>query len=66
MAFVNIMPVIVEGKDAVRITVNKGSMAPYHAKNKKCCAQRHAATRLLAEKDNLTGHILQNFEEVSP
>ena len=66
MVFVNIMPVIVEGKDSIRIIINKGSMAPYYAKSKKCCAQRHAAIRLLTEKDNLTGHILQNFKKVFP
>lgn len=44
MAFVNITPVIAEGKD-VRIAVNKGSMPPYHAKSKECCAQRRVAIR---------------------
>ncbi len=38
------MPVIAEGKD-VRIAVNKGSMTPYRAKRKECCAKRRAAIR---------------------
>lgn len=44
MAFVNIMPVIAEGKD-VRIAVNKGGMTQYYAKRKERCAQRRAAIR---------------------
>ena len=44
MAFVNIMPVIVEGKD-VCVAVNKGSVPPYYAKRKGCCAKMRAAIR---------------------
>lgn len=34
MAFVDIKPVVIEGKNVLRITVNKGSMAPYYAQSK--------------------------------
>ena len=65
MAFVDIKPVVIEGKNVLRITVNKGSMAPYYAQSKGIRPEGVFVRRGTASAPATQTEILNMIKDVS-
>ena len=65
MAFVDIKPVVMEGKNVLQITVNKGSMAPYYAQSKGIRPEGVFVRRGTASTPATQTEILNMIKDVS-
>lgn len=65
MAFVDIKPIVLEGKDVLQITVNKGSMAPYYAQSKGIRPEGVFVRRGTASTPATQTEILNMIKDVS-
>lgn len=65
MAFVDIKPIVVEGKNVLQITVNKGSMAPYYAQSKGIRPEGVFVRRGTASTPATQTEILNMIKDVS-
>ena len=65
MAFVDIKPIVMEGKDVICITVNKGSMAPYYAQSKGIRPEGVFVRRGTASVPATQTEILNMIKDVS-
>ena len=65
MAFVDIKPVVIEGKNVLQITVNKGSMAPYYAQSKGIRPEGVFVRRGTASTPATQTEILNMIKDVS-
>lgn len=65
MAFVDIKPVVIEGKNVLQIAVNKGSMAPYYAQSKGIRPEGVFVRRGTASTPATQTEILNMIKDVS-
>ena len=65
MAFVDIKPIVSEGKNVLQITVNKGSMAPYYAQSKGIRPEGVFVRRGTASTPATQTEILNMIKDVS-
>lgn len=65
MAFVDIKPIVIEGKNVLQITVNKGSMAPYYAQSKGIRPEGVYVRRGTASTPATQTEILNMIKDVS-
>ena len=65
MAFVDIKPVVMQGKNVLQITVNKGSMAPYYAQSKGIRPEGVFIRRGTASTPATQTEILNMIKDVS-
>ncbi len=65
MAFVDIKPIVSEGKNVLQITVNKGSMAPYYAQSKGIRPEGVFVRRGTASAPATQTEILNMIKDVS-
>ena len=65
MAFVDIKPIVIEGKNVLQITVNKGSMAPYYAQSKGIRPEGVFVRRGTASTPATQTEILNMIKDVS-